>query len=263
MTQATARVLELSDTESRRFGLRIARGVVPAGATAAQVLEDILALRPEVAIFRCNAGSSQQATSLAAAGLVPIHADTLVYYRIALDAPPVPGDDVAAGNDPAFRPATTDDGQALVAIVRRSFAGYRNHYHANPLFTAEAILEGYVEWALGHVIHPGPFQDTWVYRDGDRVLGFACCRRAADGSTVDIVLNAVDPSSVRQGCYGRLLKSMVAHYRRAGIGALEISTQVWNYGVQRIWARTGLVIDRAYDTWHANVPHEFISRGQA
>lgn len=255
----SSRVLRFSDIESRRFGLRIARGVVSADAAAGQLLQDITALRPDVAIFRCDAGNSLQTGALVAAGLVPIHADTLVYYRIGLDAGPTHDADASV----AIRPARSNDEQALAAIVRRSFTGYRNHYHANPLLATDAILDGYVEWALDHAIRPGSGQDTWVYCADDEVRGFATCRRADDESTVDIVLNAIDPASAKQGFYGRLLKFLVAHYRHAGIGALEVSTQVWNYGVQRIWARTGLVIDRAYDTWHVNVPRDFIQRDES
>ena len=259
MTPEPSRLLRFSDIESRRFGLTVVRGIVPGDAPPGQLLHDIIALRPDVAIFRCDAGNSEQAGALLAAGLIPIHADTLVYYRIALGTPTAQDADDSAA---AIRPARPDDEQALAAIVRRSFTGYRNHYHANPRLAPDAILDGYVEWALDHAIRPSPEQDSWVYCADGEVRGFATCRRAADGSIVDIVLNAIDPAAARQGYYGRLLKFLITHYRQVGVGALEVSTQVWNYSVQRIWARTGLVIDRAYDTWHVNVPRDFIPGAQ-
>lgn len=256
MTRPASRLLKESDIESRRFGLGIARGVVTGDANPDQVLRDIVALRPDVAIFRCAAGDTRQIAALVAAGLAPLHADTLVYYRIALDAARGDGED--PDFDGAIAQATEEDGDALADIVRRGFRDYRNHYHANPLLPADAILEGYVEWALDYAIRPADGQQTWVYRADGHARGFATCRLRPDGSEVEIVLNATDPAWAGRGFYSSLLRFLVAHYRSSGFAALVISTQVWNYRVQRVWARTGLVIDHAWDTYHVNVPRSFL-----
>lgn len=254
MTMETTRVLRHSAVESRRFGLIIARGVVDNSAKPDQVRNDIDALRPDIAIFRCAAGEMGQIAALVAAGLAPLHADTLVYHRIALGKSQV-GDRFDC--DAAIAPATTDDEQALAAIVRRSFHGYRNHYHANPLLPADAILEGYVEWALDYAIRPVESQQTWVYRADGEARSFATCRLDHGRSEAEIVLNATDPAWAGRGFYSELLRFLIGHYRMMGFAALVISTQVWNYGVQRVWARAGLVIDHAWDTYHVNVPRSF------
>lgn len=250
----TTLVLRNSEVESRRFGLKIARGVVADAAKPDQIRSDIASLRPDIAIFRCAAGETTQIAALVNAGLAPLHADTLVYYRIALGESSV---DDRSGQDPAIGPACSEDEEALATVVRRSFHGYRNHYHANPLLPADAILEGYVEWALDYAIRPVDGQQTWVYRADGNVRGFATCRLKADHSEVEIVLNATDPDWTGRGFYSTLLRFLIAHYRKTGFAALVISTQVWNYGVQRVWARSGLVIDRAWDTYHVNVPRSF------
>lgn len=254
MTTDPTRVLRDSEVESRRFGLRIARGVVGDSVKPDQIRSDIDALRPDIAIFRCAAGETGQIAALVAAGLAPLHADTLVYHRIALGEPSA-GD--SSNRDAAIDPARNEDEQALAAIVRRSFHGYRNHYHANPKLPADAILEGYVEWALDYAIRPVDGQQTWVYRADGEARGFATCRLEPDRSKVEIVLNATDPAWAGRGFYSTLLRFLIAHYRRAGFTALVISTQVWNYGVQRVWARAGLVIDHAWDTYHVNVPRSY------
>lgn len=251
MSQGPLHVLRHSEVESHRFGLRVVRGMVAKDAPRDQVRADIASLKPDIAIFRCEAGDTRQIDELAEAGLVPRHADTLVYYRISLagptiDAPAVDGGDIGQ--------AEVGDAPSLEAIVRRGFAGYRNHYHANPLLSETAILDGYVEWALDYAIRPAEGQQTWVYRIGGEARSFATCKLQADRSEVEIVLNATDPAWTGRGLYSSLLQSLIAHYRRAGFAALVISTQVWNYGVQRVWSRAGLVIYRAFDTYHVNVP---------
>lgn len=248
-----ARILHPSPVESKRFGLDIARGTIGPNATPDSILDDILALRPDVAIFRCAAGDTGQLAALAGAGLVPLHADTLVYYQAALAARAGVGNTIA----PAVRRSGPGDEEALAHLVRRSFAGYRNHYHANPWFQPAAILEGYVEWALAYATSPAPQKETWVRCENDEVRGFATCRIDATGSTVEIVLNAVDPDWQGRGLYSELLDFLLAHYARSGMTELSVSTQVWNYRVQRAWARAGLAIDRAYDTYHVNVPKNF------
>lgn len=254
MTTRPAQVLRNSEVESRRFGLRIARGVLGGSAPPDQIRSDIDALRPDIAIFRCAAGETSQIAALVAAGLVPLHADTLVYHRIALADSSAGG---GSGRAAAIGPAGKEDEHVLAAIVRRSFHGYRNHYHANPLLAADAVLEGYVEWALDYAIRPLEGQQTWVYRADGEARGFATCRMKADRSEVEVVLNATDPSWSGRGFYSTLLRFLIAHYRDAGFTSLTISTQVWNYRVQRVWARAGLVMDHAWDTYHVNIPRTF------
>lgn len=251
MTDEGSPVLHYSETESRRFGLRIARGVVTREDPCGQVRDDIARLRPDVAIFRCDAGDTAQIGPLADAGLVPRHADTLVYYRISLDAPRIAP---ASGADTVIEQAVAGDSEALETVVRRGFANYRNHYHANPLLPAPAILDGYVEWALDYAIRASDGKETWVCRMGGVVRSFATCKLAADRSEIEIVLNATDPAWSGRGLYSSLLRFLIAHYSQTGFASLVISTQVWNYDVQRVWSRAGLVLDRAYDTYHVNTP---------
>ncbi|WP_157745526.1 GNAT family N-acetyltransferase [Luteimonas chenhongjianii] len=251
MSEGLLHVLRHSQVESNRFGLRVVRGMVTKDAPRDQVRADIERLKPDIAIFRCEAGDTRQIDELAKAGLVPRHADTLVYYKISLDRPTI---GAPAVDDGGIGQAEVCDAASLEAIVRRGFAGYRNHYHANPLLSEAAILDGYVEWALDYAIRPAEGQQTWVYRIGGQARSFATCKLRADRSEVEIVLNATDPAWTGRGLYSSLLKSLIAYYRRAGFAALVISTQVWNYGVQRVWSRTGLVIHRAFDTYHVNVP---------
>lgn len=255
MTNETDRVLRYSDAESRRFGLRIMRGVVGAGAGNNTILEELKASAPDVVIFRCDAGDTSQISTLVSAGLIPLHADTLVYYSANLSPPPTL---VEASRQ--IRTANDEDATALSGIIRRSFVSYRNHYHANPLFSPEAILDGYVEWALDYAIQPTCDQQTWLYCLDNGVCSFATCRLDKVRQSVEIVLNATDPSWSGRGFYSKLLRHLLDHYGNLGFSRLMISTQIWNYAVQRVWTRAGLTMDRAYDTYHINIPHAFVAK---
>ncbi|MGY0560310.1 GNAT family N-acetyltransferase [Luteimonas sp. A277] len=252
MSSLSSNVLAESPLESRRFGLRVARGVLSGNETSDAVLTDINILRPDLAIFRCAAGDGGQLASLAAAGLPPLHADTLVYYRASLGRIR----ELKIESSHEVRAAESADGHTLATIIRQSFSDYRNHYHANPRLSREAILEGYVEWALGHATHMADAKQTWVYCVEGEPRSFATCRTIRGGE-IEIILNSTAPKWSGYGLYSQLLSFLLNHYGQAGYSRLVISTQIWNYGVQRIWTRAGMVIDRAYDTFHVNVPHRF------
>jgi len=247
--------LHLSVPDSTRFGYRIARGQVDETVAGEEVLADIEKLRADIAIFRCPAGCLRQVRSLVESGLPPIHADTLVYYRCDLPARLDTGLRGPAPDVPAsVRRATLDDGVAIAGIVRSGFDGYRNHYHANPLLREQDIIEGYIEWARSYT-RPQTGKCTWVVETERGVVGFATCGEYSGQREVEIVLNAVDPTHNGKGLYSLLLHSLLNHYACSGFDTLAISTQVWNYKVQRVWMRCGLLMSHAFDTYHVNSRH--------
>lgn len=76
-------VLKLSEADSRRFAYRIFRGAT-ASPDPHRLLREIVAQHVDIAIVRSPVGQASSMQPLAALGLPPIHADTLVYYRAAL-----------------------------------------------------------------------------------------------------------------------------------------------------------------------------------
>lgn len=242
--------LSCSSADSLRFGLKVIRGTVPPQAPAGAVIHDIRRLRPCVAIFRCEAGDSTQVQSLRSEGLFPIHADTLVHYCGDLGQARLV--DVSSGSVAIAR-AGARDRDAIAAIAARSFSGYKSHYHANPLFDHEKILQGYVEWATRHAEAATDGIEAWVAKLDGKVRGFATCRLDSESSKVEVLLNAVDPDWNGKGIYTGLLASIMGQYQAVGMQAVAISTQVWNYRVQRVWTRLGFVLERAEDTYHVNL----------
>jgi ribosomal protein S18 acetylase RimI-like enzyme len=245
-----APLLTLSEVDSMRFGLRVARGhLVDDPELVAPLLGDIQQLGVDIAIFRLPAGSIHLLRELNEHGLTPIHADTLVYHTRDL-CEPIP--DEQTGRTWSIGPANADDSTGIAAVARQSFATYRSHYHANPLLNPALIAEGYAEWAISFIRQNTPDLETWVARQAGRVIAFATCRLAHPARDVEIVLNAVAPEYAGQGVYGSLLRHMLLDYRERHFQSVRISTQIWNYRVQRAWARAGFRITHAYDTYHVN-----------
>lgn len=241
--------------ESNRFGLNIVRArleqadVIP---TMAVLKEELEASQADLAILRIPAGSMDFARMQTDKGLRIVHADTLVYYARDLADYSLPVT-LPEGIQPGS--ARMEDGDAIATLARRSFRNYSSHYLANPRLDPDLIAEGYAEWACAHIgsHHAGHRID--VARAGERILGFLSSHADEQNGSFEILLNAVDPDYARQGIYSSLLGFVMRAYRDAGFTRAIISTQVWNYPVQRIWARHGLMIERAYDTYHLNLAH--------
>ncbi|KRE99950.1 hypothetical protein ASG87_13240 [Frateuria sp. Soil773] len=240
----SSRVLSDSALDSARFGIKVVRGQVPASTSCADIVDEVTNCDADLIILRTDAGDSSAIVQLQRQGWPVIHADTLVYYGIDLTAlthEPLPEE---------VRLATSADQDAIHEIAESSFKGYRAHYSANPLLPQDKILAGYVEWAKSRLAPSNPGSCTWVVTAEGRAAGFATCDLSADGSKAEIVLNAVHPRFSQRGLYGRLLKGILHHYSARSYRRLAISTQLWNYTVQRQWARAGLSLERAYDTYH-------------
>ncbi|MGE6332024.1 GNAT family N-acetyltransferase [Stenotrophomonas sp. NPDC077659] len=236
------RHLSAAPLDSRRFGITVLRGTIDAAADTAEVIEEIEASDADLVIFRVPAGCTAVPTGLQRRGSVVIHADTLVYYGMDLDrsaAPPA---------EAKVQRATDAHRAALAVIADRSFCNYRAHYAANPLLSRDLVLSGYVEWALSRLSQDRANEATWVVIEEGTVAGFATCD--ISGDSVEIILNAVHPDFERRGLYGMLLRHIQHHYAHQSLKKLLISTQIWNFTVQRQWGRNGLQLQRAFDTYH-------------
>lgn len=241
---SSSRILTDSVPDSSRFGIKVVRGHVPANTPDKDIIDEVMGSDASLIILRTAAGDSSAIVELQRQGWPVIHADTLVYYGIdltTLPVEPLPGD---------VRLATGADRDAIQEIAESCFTGYRSHYAANPLLPRDRIVAGYVEWAKSRLAPEHPRCCTWVVTTEAGVAGFATCDFSPDQTQVDIVLNAVHPRFSRRGLYGRLLKSILQHCAARSYRQLVVSTQLWNYTVQRQWARAGLSLKLAYDTYH-------------
>lgn len=249
-------MLTESRLDSDRFGLRVFRAHA-AQVDGRQLFGEIVANDADIAIVRVPAGSGGQLQRLGRYGMHPIHADTLVYYQVPLaDRVPQP----LRNADLVFAEATDDDADELEALVAGTFDGYVSHYHANPRLDPTLILAGYTEWAAGYLAGDGHDRIAWVARRDGVIVAFACCRHDEQRQECEGVLYGVHPDHSGGGIYGDLIRYTQAQYRARGYRTMTVSTQIWNLAVQKVWAREGFVLDRAYDTFHVNA---MLSAGDA
>lgn len=248
MNDRSDSMLQMSYADSRRFGLRIFRASLPA-IDERTLIRELLDQDVDIAIVRVPAGSAPNLDRLGRYGLRPIHADTLVYYSADLGTHSARE---LRNTDLRFSEAGPDDHAELKELVAVTFAGYRSHYHANPLLSGQDVLAGYEEWAAGYVGNPSSGRRTWVARRDGRLAAFACCAHESKGETCEGVLYGVHPSHAGGGIYGDLIRFTQNHFRRLGYRRMMVSTQIWNVAVQKVWAREGFVLAHAYDTLHIN-----------
>lgn len=248
--------LSRSLPDSQRFGLRVMRGSI-AEIDDRKLIEEIVSAEADVVIIRVPAGSGRKLQRLARVGMHPIHADTLVYYQVSLtqyDPRPLRNADLE------FTQAGPGDASDLEALVAGTFVGYNSHYHANPRLDEQKILAGYVEWASGYLTPADETRITWVARRQGRIVAFACCSHDRSAGRCEGILYGVHPEHSGGGLYGDLIRYTQASFRERGFETMEVSTQIWNLAVQKVWSREGFVLNRAYDTFHINA---MLSHGEA
>jgi GNAT superfamily N-acetyltransferase len=246
-------VLHFSPLESARFGLRIYRASVDA-IDAKRIADEIERDLIDVAILRLPAAAIGSVDALTQRGFAPIVADTQVVYGVELDSYVRKPRDATI----ALRPAARDDAALLEHMARAIFAHYESHYHANPLFARDKILDGYAEWAARHVDTKDGSAAWLVERDGD-LAGFSCYRM--DGGTAVGVLNGVLPAARGRGVYRGMLGHMLARFAEMGLARFEIATQTHNTVVERVWIENGFTLCAECNTVHINALQSHTAAG--
>lgn len=244
----TENTLSFSPLDSSRFGCRVFRGSIEI-VNDKSLLKAIVNDNIDVAILRVPAGAGHELQRLGRYGMPPIHADTLVYYHLPLDRY-TPA--TLRNTDLEFSIASFGDRDELLKLVLETFDGYVSHYHANPQFKSADILDGYAEWAAGYITSESAHRTTWVARSAGSIVAFACCSSDPLSNTAEGVLYGVHPDYSGRGLYGDLIRHTQSEYKKRGFTSMDVSTQIWNLAVQKVWAREGFTLTGAFDTYHLN-----------
>jgi len=251
--------LTSSPVETARFGVSIGRLTVGCDLPATEAALDAigpavvdgLAQSPDdVVVVRYPARAIRLGAVVAASDRDVIPAGALTYWGVAANAV-----DATHRGELSVVPATQLDGSAadvLDTLIIDSFAGYGNHYLANPLLDRAAALAGYQDWARHSLSGE---RDAFVLLDAETPIGMATLAGSRDGrSHLEVLLAGLVPKAQGRGSYAVLLEGCAAEARRRGLARLIISTQVHNVRVQRAWARFGLRPFTAVETVHAVRP---------
>ncbi|MEV6980538.1 GNAT family N-acetyltransferase [Sphaerisporangium sp. NPDC051017] len=235
-----------SPLESARFGRPVERLTVrgESDPSFAPVRAAILESAADVIVLRYPAERIDWFAKLLTTGRTVLLADSLVYWRLAV------GRGRGAPQAPGLRTGELRDPEAAGALVGEIFAGYRNHYGADPLFEAYDLRECYADWTRGPVAAgdclalygPGPGEGE------RRVIGLATV--ADDGPATEILLAGVVPGERGRNRYAHLLAAVEERASARGGTEVVISTQGHNTGVQRAWARYGFEPVRTLLTVH-------------
>jgi hypothetical protein len=252
-----------SPVETARFGVSIGRltvghDVPGHGAAYDRASEGLAAALgaadDDVLVVRYPAGAVGLGAVVTASGRSVIPGGALTYWGADADdiigVSPSPTDvelDVVAASD---LPGPVEEVAAAVDdVIADSFAGYGNHYAANPLLDPVAALAGYQDWARRSL---AAARNTVVLRKAGTPIGVATCVASLDGAEhLEILLAGLVCTAQGRGRYAALLVGCAAEARRRGLSRLIISTQVHNVRVQRAWTRVGLLPFACVETVHA------------
>ena len=245
--------LSVSPLDSARFDMRIVRGRADELDPKALAAE-IIAMKCDVAIVRVPSQRASRISALSRWALPVLHADTLVHYQCDLTRlEPKP----LRNGDLVFALATEADLPRLREMISVTFRDYASHYQANPLFDPDKILAGYQQWAENHLTDPDC--DLWTVRRGNRLAAFAACRNNLARGESEGVLYGVNPQDAGCGLYGDLIRHTQAEAKSRGLRVMQVSTQVGNFAVQKVWTREGFYLFEALDTFHVNA---LLSKGE-
>jgi RimJ/RimL family protein N-acetyltransferase len=244
--------LAASASESARFGRDIARLVVTATAPAELTgLDTALDGCPaDVVVARWPSAALWLPALLCRPGRDVVAAGAIVYWGVPVGSGRRPAADTALTVDvvPAGDPAAAEVAPLVDALVADSFAGYGNHYSADPLLARSAAEAGYQEWARRSLTDGG--HAVVVLRAGGEALGIATVSESADTEHVEILLAGIASAAQGRRLYGHLLAGVEDLAAALGATRVVISTQTHNTRVQRAWARYGMEPFEAYETAH-------------
>jgi len=231
--------------ESKRFDLKVYRGVID-DINPKEILSTVLKENIDVAIIRIPSERQDALVRLEKTGIPYLIADTLVYYHVDLKTYE-PGE--LRNRDLEFIEFYPEHFEIMDKLVSEIFSAYKNHYTSNPLLAVD-LIEAYKEWARSYVTNETDGKCGWLVKRGDRFIGFATCTFEGDES--EIVLNGVVPSAAGMGVYGDLIKFLQQFFKDNGYSIMKVSTQVYNYAVQKVWSREGFVMKQSFVTVHIN-----------
>ncbi len=235
--------IEINALETDRFGITAAR-VTEEGSHPDAIDTAARDAGVDMLTVRVPVSNLARVHALEAAGFRLM--DTLVYYRRDLvDLP----HRVSFPEGLSCRLAQPEDAADVGKVARVGFTGYMGHYHADPRLDDDAADAAYAEWAGKSVTSVSDQAPVLLVCRETVPVGFLTLRRNSP-EEFEIVLNAVHPDSRGTGVYSCLVAEALERACNAQASSLIVSTQINNYGVQRVWSRAGFYHYQSLYTLH-------------
>jgi GNAT superfamily N-acetyltransferase len=240
---AAGGVIALSQVDSERFGVPIAR----ASLVAAQQVDEVARFCVEhgiaMAIVRCATSDLVAVQDLERHGFRMM--DTLIYYAADLEKRPIPEDK----GQVAVRPLRTGEEEMVRQIAASAFTGYFGHYHADPRLDRAKCDEAYISWSVRSCVSREVAGEVLVADRKGELLGFATLRMN-DAQEGEGVLFGVAPQAQGLGIYRSFMVQGMRWCKAQGARRMVVSTQITNLAVQKVWCRVGFEPSRSYYTLH-------------
>lgn len=238
--------IENSDLESRRFNMNIHRGTLE-DLNIQELKKHIIDHHVDLLILRLPTINKSLYNKLSNIGYDVIHADSLVYYSVSLSNYQI----TDPRNNLEYEEIGQENVHLLKNLVPEIFKGYQNHYFSNPYLDKSKILDGYLEWASNYACN-GENKISWYVKSKGKVVGFATCSFDMNTNECEGVLYGVLPEFSGRGIYSDIIRFTQKYFKGKGFKRMNVSTQLQNYSVQKVWIREGFFLNKAYETYHIN-----------
>lgn len=235
--------ITFSKTESLRFQKKIHRGSYEK-ISVKDIKEEFSLHHPDMIIVRYPVSQQSELYKFNIENINYLVADSLLYYKCNLNKLDI---NPLKNNDLTIQKIGLDYQEMLADLIDVVFQNYRNHYSSNPLFNVKDIIEGYKEWANSFLLDEN--KDVFLFTKGKLATAFATCSLDQNNES-EGVLYGVHPDFSGNGLYTDLIRYTMNYYKQLGVSQMNVSTQLQNIAVQKVWMREGFVIDKAYITVH-------------
>lgn len=177
--------------------------------------------------------------------------DTIVYYGRSLHGRsshnPSTTRLIAAGLE--LRHATVEDEESVSSIAKEAFGNYFGHYHSDPRLSNKEADEAYMEWAQMSVRNASDKSPVLVVEKQNEIVAFITMRLNSE-TEGEACLSGVSSAYQAKGVYNFLIASTIETFKNMNAMRMVVSTQINNYAVQKVWARQGLSLEKAFYTFH-------------
>jgi GNAT superfamily N-acetyltransferase len=238
-----AQTVSMSDIDTQRFGVKIARAHTVNMTNMDEILAYCGAHEVEMLIARCSTSDFDSVHEMQKHSFLLM--DTLVYYDFNFQKSSIPEDT----GKTTIRYSKLEDIAQAEAVARKSFTGYFGHYHADPRLENEKADEAYVSWLVRSIELREVAHEVLIAEIDGEVVGFITLRMNSPEES-EIALNAVAPFAQGQGIYRSLVNQSLHWAQKQSSQRMIVSTQVNNIAVQKVWARLGFTLSRSFYTFH-------------
>lgn len=237
-------IVHLSDIDTERYGIRIARANGINQENLPAIMEYCRSQSIKMLIARSSTTDLGVAQSMEKLGFLLM--DTLVYYSFRYDRVAIPEDTNPVASIRTLRPG---DEVQVEQVARAAFKSYFGHYHADPRLDRRLSDAAYPSWAVRSCTDRNIADEVLVAESGGKIVAFATIRMnsAEEGEGV---LIGVTPAAQRQGIHRSLMVRRLQWVQQQGAKQMIISTQVTNIAAQKVWARLGFTMSHSYYTFH-------------